>query len=216
MFCTVRPAEIALSLVLASCGGAATPCDRQVSCEDGTACVAGRCLSPTSEPVAMETRRVVLSATAVRVLSSRGAHPRADVVTLGVARDGETRVLLSFDAELEPGTNVERAFLVLSADADSLGPSAEVELSAAPILSPWHGEAVSWGSSPSIGLALATEPVVGAPRRPLRFDVTRAFQGGERGRFGLAVIGRGADPVGVSIDARVGTTAGPRLELYLR
>jgi hypothetical protein len=30
------------------------------------------------------------------------------------------------------------------------------------------------------------------------------------------VLGSGADPVGVSIDTRVGTTAGPRLELYLR
>lgn len=216
MFRTVRPVEVALSLVLASCAGAPTPCDRAIPCEDGTSCVAGRCLSPTADPVAMETRRVVLSATAVRVLSSRGAHPRADVATLGARREGETRVLLAFDAGLAPGVRVERAFLVLSADTDAPGPSAEVELSAAAILSPWHGEAVSWGRSPSIGLALATEPIVGAPRRPLRFDVTRAFQGAERGRFGLAVLGSGADPVGVSIDTRVGTTAGPRLELYLR
>jgi hypothetical protein len=159
---------------------------------------------------------VVLVASAVSVFSSRGNQAVADVATLGAKRDGETRVLLSFDAGLEGGANVERAFLVISADAESPGPSAEVELSAAPVLSPWRGEAVSWGSSPSIGLALAREALVGAPRGPLRFDVTRAFQGAGRGRYGLAVVARGVDPVGVSIDTRVGTTAGPRLELYLR
>jgi hypothetical protein len=216
MLAAVRFVAIGLSLLVASCAGAAAPCGREATCDPGTSCVVGRCLQPSSDPVAMESRRIVLSATAVRVLSSRGEQPRSDVATLGAKRDGETRLYLAFDAGLAPDANVERAFLVLSADADSPGPSMEVELSAAPILSAWRGESVSWGSSPAVGLALATEPVVGAPRGPLRFDVTSAFRGGDRGRFGLAIVGIGRDPVGLAIDTRVGTTAGPRLELYLR
>lgn len=206
-------APVLAALPLVACAGASSPCDAHDACGEGLGCVAGRCLAPSADVVPFESKRLVLSATEIRTVSSRGDGD-GPVVVLGAARTGETRMHLRFDSRVGPAVKVTRAYLVLSPEVASRGPMSPVEISVAPILSPWASGPLSWGRSPAMGLPVASTTIDGTPRAPIRFDVTSALDH-SGAAYGLVVVGSGEDALGVRIDAPAGTTRGPRLELFL-
>lgn len=183
-------------------------------CPGELGCVVGQCRGKEGV-VAVETRRVVLHAREVRVLSSRDPS-REDVVALGAEAGGDVAVLMKFDAGVGRGVTIEGAFLVLEPELESPGPARAVQVAVAPILADWSPESASWGRLPPLGGALGQVAVPPARRAPLRFDVTALVAKRAGAGSGLALTAVGDDPVGARFITRARSTEGPKLELYLR
>ena len=211
---TARVAGWLWALSVVGCAGQAV-CDKDRPCSDGLGCVVGRCIQPSAEVVALESKRIVLSPTALTVVDRSGGSDVEAVVALGTSRRGETRVLLQFEAGFGPEVEVQRAFLVLHGEQSALGPSSEVVLEAAPILSAWSPASTSWGRQPSLGLPTASLRLSRANKAPLRFDVTESLRSVRNRQYGLAIVGTGSDPIGVRVDLGAGAPRGPRLEVFI-
>lgn len=190
--------------------------DADGSCAEG-ACVVGRCRAPSASVVAVESRRVVVLARDVAVLSSAAEVEKdARVVPFGAAASGAAIVLMSFDADVTNAVTVDGAFLVVEPEAASPGPTSAVRLEVAPILAPWKSPTVSWGRTPTLGLAVAEVRVPPSRRSPLRVDVTEIIAKQRGIGHGLALVASGSDPVGARLVTAARSSNGPRLELYLK
>lgn len=183
-------------------------------CPGELGCVVGQCRGKEGV-VAVETRRVVLHAREVRVLSSRDLG-REDVAALGAEAGGDVTVLMKFDAGVSRGVAIEGAFLVLDPELESPGPARPVHVSVVPILADWSAETTSWGRLPPLGGALGEVAVPPARRAPLRFDVTALVAMRRDAGPGLALTASGDDPFGARFITRARSSSGPKLELYLR
>lgn len=162
------------------------------------------------------TRRIVLQAREVAVLSSRDIPPDTQVTAFGSRASGNVMVLLAFDTDIAGDVTIDGAFLVIDPEPASPGPMAPVHIEVAPIVVPWATNLVSWGRAPSMGLALADVRVPTARRAPVRVDVTEHVAR-ERGvGHGLALLSDGADPIGARLMTMARSTTGPKLELYLK
>ncbi len=212
---TARVAGWLWALNIVGCAGQPV-CDKDRPCSDGLGCVVGRCIEASAEAVPLESKRIVLSPTALAVVDQSGGSDSDAVVALGTARRGETRVLLQFEAGFGADIEIQRAFLVLHGEPSAVGPSSEVVLDAAPILSAWSPTSTSWGRQPSIGLPTTSLRLSRASRAPLRFDVTEAMRSVRNRQFGLAVVGTGSDPIGVRVELAAGAPRGPRLEVFFK
>lgn len=186
------------------------------SCGEG-ACVVGQCRAPTASVVAVESRRVVVLARDVAVLSSASdVQKDARVVPFGAAASGDAIVLMSFDADVTKAVTVDGAFLVVEPEAASPGPTSAITIEIAPILAPWKSPAVSWGRTPTLGLAAAEVRIPPSRRTPMRVDVTEIVSKQRGIGHGLALVASGSDPIGARLVTAARSSNGPRLELYLK
>ncbi|NUP05328.1 MAG: hypothetical protein HOW73_04620 [Polyangiaceae bacterium] len=208
----------ALALLTASCAQSSAPCspvEAGADCPESDACIVGRCRPPSENVVSVGSRRVVLLARDVVVLSSREVPKDARVTAFGSNASGDIVVLLGFDADVTNDIVVDGAFLVVDPEPSAPGPTAPIDIDVAPILTNWSKENVSWARTPSLGLSIGAARVPPARRTPLRIDVT-ALVAEQRGvGHGLALMAGGADPVGARLVTLARSSNGPKLELYL-
>lgn len=211
----MRALLIAATLCVASCGSDRDVCSPDDPCAEGDSCVIGRCRPASASVVSTETRRVVLLAKDVAVVSSKELPADARVTALGAGATGDVIVLMAFDADVTAAVKIEGAFLVVEPEAAAPGPSSQVVIDVVPVLSPWRADDVSWGRTPSVGQALGEARVTPAKRAALRVDVTELVSNRRGVGHGLALVASGADPIGARLVTMARSTDGPKLELYL-
>jgi hypothetical protein len=211
-------ALLAAAMIAPACGRpAADPCSARDPCAAGASCVVGVCREDKKPLAPAKSRRVVLLARDVAVLSSQDRVARdAEVTPFGARSAGEIVVLLGFDGELGATADVAAAMLVVDPEPASPGPAQEITVEAAEVLSPWVDSDATWGRSPRIGPPIGAGAIAPARRAPLRIDVTRSITRTRGSGFGLALRASGDDPVGARMVTAAGASAGPRLELYLK
>ncbi len=205
------------ALTLACARPTTRPCGATDPCAAAEQCFVGVCRAKDQVVVPAATRRVVLLAREVAVLSSAGELPAAAAVTpFGSRFAGEATLLATFDVALGRHAEVEAAYLVLDPEAESPGPTGVVRIEASRVLSPWAPASVSWGRAPRLGPAVGAALVPPARRAPVRIDVTEVVARSRGSGYGFALRASGTDPVGARLITAAGASSGPRLELYLR
>jgi hypothetical protein len=212
-----------LGLALASCAaplGEAGPCPGS-PCEQGRACVAGRCRLPDAAPAPADTLRVVIPPTEVAVVSSRGpgGDAQPDTVALGRAAAGTVVMLFRFSATWRDDAEVASAFLVL--DLVDPAPPAErpITFEAARIEEPWQPAIASWGRLPRLGVPYQAGAARPRTAVPVRVDVTplvRAWSKRSPEDHGIALLAKGDDAYGAPVYVGVAQGLGPRLEVYVK
>jgi len=207
----------AIASTVIACGSRdpALLCEGAPDCDVGQGCLVGRCRPATSAVVAPESRRVVLTATDVAVLSSRSSEPvQLDAVALGRAALGDVVLLIRFDAALGPGVSVDSAFVTLDPVERAPAPASPIDVSIAAIDVPWDSSSVSWMRQPTTGVAETVARNLPRGRTPLRIDVTGLLRGTGLSN-GVAIYAKGSDPIGALYSTGLGNGVAPRLELYL-
>lgn len=179
----------------------------------------GRCRPTGSVPARPTSRRLLVEPADLAVLSQRESDHGADTISLGGAAHGDVVVLLAYDVELEPGDEVEGAFIVLEPAEDALPAEGLVPLEVASVRSPWSSASASWGRQPKMSLPTDAGYARARPPAVLRVDVThlvRDWPARPQSVHGIALLAESTEPVGATY-AR-GTTGGhpPRLEVYLK
>lgn len=214
---TSASAFLALSIAIVSgCASTtATLCDA-TGCATGSHCVVGRCRADGAPVVEEGTRRLVLAAKSVAVLSTRDTQLDAPSVSLGARSSGDVTVLMRFDSAYSAKAALAGAFLVLNPDRDAPGPTRPIDVEVVEILSDWSTANISVGRTPSLSLALARVSIPPAHRTALRVDVTEAVARSRGDGYGFALVASGDDPVGAAFIAAANDSSGPRLELYLK
>ncbi len=207
---------VVLALAASCAKTSAGPCSAASPCGDGDKCVLGAC-RPAREPIAPEkSRRLVLLASDVAVLSSSDRLATdARVTPFGARAAGEVIVLLGFEGEIGRAVDVASAFVVLDPEPASPGPTAPIVIEAAEVLGPWAESEPSWGRAPRVGPSIGAASIPAARRAPLRVDVTRSVARARGTGFGIALRASGDDPIGARLLTGAGGSSGPRLELYL-
>lgn len=190
-------------------------CEGASDCDLGKGCLVGRCRPATSAVVPPESRRVVLPATDIAVLTSKASEPvHVDAIALGRAALGDVVLLLRFDAALGPSVTVESAFVALDPVERAPAPASPIDVSIAAIDVPWDSDSVSWMRQPTTGVAETVAGNLPRGRTPLRIDVTDLIRRDGLAN-GVAIFAKGSDPIGALYSTGLGAGVAPRLELYL-
>lgn len=208
--------SIAFALLAAGCAPTSAPCAFAYGCEGSESCIVGRCRPTSAEVVPAGSRRIVLLARDVAVLSTSDLPKDAPVVPFGSRSSGDTTLLLSFDSAYGDKVELEGAFLVIDPETTSPGPTSPVHVDVVRVLGPWDLAHVSVGRTPPLSLAFASAEIPPARRLPLRIEVTEAVALSRGKSFGLGIVASGDDPVGARFMSARGDTGGPRLELYVK
>lgn len=210
-------ASFAIASLAIACGSRdpSLLCDGASDCDIGKGCLVGRCRPATSAVVPPASRRVVLTATDVAVLTSRSSEPvSVDAIALGRAALGDVVVLVRFDADLGPNVNVESAFVTLDPVERAPAPASPIDVSVAAIEVPWDSTSVSWMRQPTTGVAETVAGNLPRGRTPLRIDVTDMMRRSGLSN-GVAIFAKGHDPVGALYSTGLGVGVAPRLEIYV-
>ncbi len=177
----------------------------------------GVCRASSAAIAPAKSRRVVLPAKSIAVLSSsERIAPDAPVTPFGARSAGDVVVLLSFESELGATAELAAAFLVLDPEPASPGPTGPIRIEASEILSAWGDGEPSWARAPRTGPTIGAAAVPPARRAPVRIDVTETLARSRGTGFGLALRSSGDDPLGARLVTAPGASTGPRLELYLK
>jgi hypothetical protein len=209
-----------LLLLLADCAGRPPPCSAPSSCASRRACITGRCVPADWEPAPPKSQRVVVAASDLAVVSSRGENPSPpDAVAFGAASSGSVVLLLKFPTPWGNQARVLSAFLMLDPMPGAPPDAIPVEVAVARVLEPWSGASVTWGRQPQLSGVETTALARTGPPRPLRIDVTRLVQAWQRTPSrdrGIALLAKPADAVGAQYSTGAAGGMGPRLDVYLQ
>ncbi len=223
-----NPAALLLAAALASCSAPldeGRPCSAAdaVACEQGRACVVGRCRpvdAPLSPPAAL---RVVLAPVDLAVVTSRGPGGGGDVrpeaIALGRGASGTVVMLLRFAATWRDDAEVASAFIVLDTLDGAPPVTSPITFEVARIAEAWQSGVVSWGRQPRLDVLRQAGTMRARPTVPLRVEVTPLVrEWARRGAddHGIALLARGDDAYGAVISIGVAQGSGPRLEVYVK
>jgi hypothetical protein len=222
------PLSLILAAALASCAAPleeGRPCSAAsaVACEQGRACVVGRCRSVDASPSSPDARRVVLAPVDLAVVASRGPDGggdlRPEAVALGRGASGTVVMLFRFAATWRDDADVVSAFLVLDALEGAPPSGGPITFETARIVEAWQSGVVSWGRQPRLGVPRQAGTVRARPTVPLRVDVTPLVRDWARRAsddHGIALLARGDDAYGAVVSMGVSQGSGPRLEVYVK
>jgi hypothetical protein len=202
-------------LLATSCVHRSAPCSSPGSCGAGLICSAGRCTHPGVDPVASDSDRIVVAASDIAVVSSRGAAVPDEIALAG---GSAPVVLLRFPAPWGNRARISAAFLTLEVQDDS-GTGGPWTMSVARVLEPWSAGAVSWGRLPRLSAPVVTAELTPWPSRSLRIDVTpivERWAQGQADEHGMALWVRSAATRGPTYATGALGAAGPRLDVYVR
>ncbi len=223
------PLTLALAAALASCAAPledGRPCstaDVATACEQGRACVAGRCRASEGAPAPADAVRVVLAPVDLAVVASRGSGGGGaelpDVVALGRGSSGTVVMLFRFAATWRDDAEVASAFLVLDALDGARPATSPITFEMARVAEPWQPGVVSWGRQPRLGVPKTAGTQRPRTAVPIRVDVTPLVR--EWGRrdgddHGIALLSHGDDAFGALVSTGVSQGHGPRLEVYVK
>jgi hypothetical protein len=191
------------------------------TCPEGSECLANRCTLLGADPVASDTRRIVVVPAAIGVVSADAPGPSAELapaVTFG-STAGAAALYLDFAPEWRRAQSIESAFLILEPMPGTRRGRADVRVHAWRVTEDWRASELSWLAQPrrahpgAVGIARA------APPMPLRMDVTalvRYFAEHERSEHGIVLRAGGGSESGASFATGASGGTAPRLELYVR
>ncbi len=182
------------ALTLAACAGNPEPC-LGTTCDDGSECLANRCMARGARPVPDRTERVVLDPSAIA--------------------DGSRALYLRFGASTS-FQDVRAAFLLLE-PASGTTPNDDVALDVFCIDAPWSPERIAAGAEPHLSRERARGLVRTSPPTVARIDVMALARRFEEGHCadGLAVVAHGLARDRPVLTGAAGDGA-PRLEIYAR
>jgi hypothetical protein len=211
-------------LVAGACTRDPVPCTSAGSCSSDSECLANRCVPLGSDPVALDTRRIVLSPSVIAVVSSRGTEQEGSAalpssVTFGGASEAASALYLRFEPSWRSARRVDNAFLVLEPLPGTPGDPEDVPVEAWRIAGRWQTSDLSWVHQPKRAPPFARGLARSSPPSPLRIDVTaivRHWHEHARSERGLVVKSAGGGAFGASFATGASGGAAPRLELYVR
>ena len=217
-------ATVFFAFAVAACARSPVPCTSAGACPSDSECLANRCVPLGSDPVSLDTRRIVLSPSEIAVVSARGGQDSAlgalpASVTFGGASDGASALYLRFEPRWRGARQIDTAFLLLDPLPGAAADAADVSVEAWRIASDWERGGLSWVRQPrrappyARGLARSSVPA------PLRIDVTeivRHWHEHARSERGLVVESCSGDAFGASFATGASGGAAPRLDLYVR
>jgi hypothetical protein len=218
----VAALALLFGVALWSCAPSPTPCTTPGVCGSGEECLANRCVRLGSDPVARDTRRLLLLPREVAVVSASGPKHTGSVpnaVTFGSAREGAAALYLAYEIDLREARAVDSAFLVLEPLPMSTLEPGQVEVEAWRVAERWDREAVTWLAQPAVAPPHAHGIAQSSPPSVLRIDVSeivRFWLRQPRQNRGLALKAPGGDGHGVSFATGASDGAAPRLDLYVR
>jgi hypothetical protein len=208
--------------LLSACTPSPSPCTTPGVCGSGEECLANRCVPLGSEPVAPDTRRLLLLPRAIAVVTARGpaqSDPMPNAVTFGGKKDGASTLFLEFEIGSRLIKSLDSAFVVLEPlPMTSLEP-AEVEVDAWRVAERWDRDSVSWLAQPALAPPRSRGIAQSSPLTVLRIDVSEIIRFWLRQPLqnrGLALKASGGDGHGVSFATGASDGGTPRLELYVR
>ncbi|HMJ12071.1 MAG TPA: hypothetical protein VK524_11690 [Polyangiaceae bacterium] len=204
------------------CSRGPVPCMSPGTCGSGYECLANRCVPLGSEPVAIETLRVVLTPSDIAVVTANGPRPAQGVpgvVRFGSAQDGPTALFLRFAPVRARAQRIDRAFLLLEPMPGAAGGHDDVQVEALHVGSSWDDASLSWSRQPRVGLPKSPGLARSSPPSTLRIDVTELVRHQrERSHADVAIAVKAGGGSGAGAVFATGATRGlgPRLELYVR
>jgi hypothetical protein len=200
-------ATLGVALALAGCDGARPACFAAGACDEGTTCVAGRCVA-AGEPIDGPERSLVrLAASAVAAWDE--ARPSRSIVglTLGRRAAGQTTVLLEF-GPIPDDFEATSTTLVIVVDGGAPTTVEPIELVVAPIASAWDAATAGSDRAPLLDAPVGRASVPRGTSGTVRIPIEPRAIAGAGPRVGLALLARGDDPGGLVLGATP-----PRLEL---
>ncbi|HEX9296487.1 MAG TPA: DNRLRE domain-containing protein [Polyangiaceae bacterium] len=209
-----------LGALLIGCSSSIAPCVTQEACRAGQTCLAGRCLNMGSELAPSDAQRILVPASEIAVVSSRGNDPTLpSEIPLGRAPNGSIVVLLRFPTPWGNRVRIASAFLTLEPLPGALPETQPVSVSVARVLEPWSASDVSWGRLPRLSAPEVRALASPAPPKTLRIDVTSIVRRWARGRAtdqGIALMASGEAAAGATYATGISGAPGPRLDVYVR
>ncbi|HTV17369.1 MAG TPA: hypothetical protein VMG12_01820, partial [Polyangiaceae bacterium] len=203
--------------LIVACAGSPRPCRSPSACAEGSECLADRCLPLGAEPVAVDSRRVVLDPVALAVVRA-GARPESALpptVTFGGPRHENEQLLVAF-ADDWGAVDVDTAFLLLEPDVAAEPTADDVEIAVAVAAGEWRsgvaGELPASHGPNGNGVGRTRPPAA------LRIDVTalvREIAKQPRGSHGFVVRATGSSERGAVYSTGIDGPA-PRLDVYFR
>lgn len=207
---------LGISLFALGCAAAPRPCVSPSGCAGGSECLAHRCLPLGAEPVARDSRRIVLDAVAVAVaragVRAEGGLP--PTVTFGGTANRDEQLLIAF-AKGWGSSEVDAAFLLLEPAPGAEPTATDVQIGVALVSAEWSSGTII-DVPPSHGPEAAG---IGRTRPPaaLRIDVTALVRdlAQRRDNHGLLVRATSPSPRGAVYSTGIDGPS-PRLDLYVR
>lgn len=216
--CAARALMLACAaLTIGGCAAAPRPCRSPSACPTGSECLANRCLPLGAEPVAPDSRRVVLDPVALAVVRSgarrQGALP--PTVTFGGPASQDEQLLVAFP-DAWGSAEIDTAFLLLEPALDAEPSAGDVEIDVAVAAGDWRsgiaGELPASHGPKASGVGRTRPPAV------LRIDVTslvREMVRQPRSAHGFLLRAAQAGARGAVYSTGIDGTA-PRLDVYFR
>ena len=219
----LAPLTLVVALVLwSSCAPSPSPCTTPGVCGSGEECLANRCMPLGSEPVAPDTRRLLLRPRAIAVVSASASDqtdPLPNAVTFGGEKAGASALFLEFELRENEIKSLDSAFLLLEPLPMSAPEQERIEVDAWRIAERWDRDTVSWLAQPALAPPSSRGIAQSSPLAVLRIDVSAIIRFWLRQPLqnrGLALKAPGGDGHGVSFATGASDGSAPRLELYVR
>jgi hypothetical protein len=204
-----------------ACAASPTPCMGVGTCPEGSECLANRCTVLGADPVAADTRRMVVTPASMAVVSATSPGPSSELppaITFGGSA-GAAALYLDFPAEWLRARHIEAAFLILDPMPGTPRASKDVRVRAWRVAGDWDRSELTWLAQPQLAPPSAAGIARTAPPMPLRVDVTsivRYLAEHRRDDHGIALKAGGGSAVGASFATGASGGNAPRLELYVR
>lgn len=209
-----------LAVCSVACAPGPQPCMGVGECPEGSECLANRCTLLGADPVASDTRRLVLTPRKMAVIgaSEQQSSELPPAVTFGSAAGGAA-LYLDFEPGWRGARGIESAFLVLDPLPGTPRGPEDVRVHAWRVGAAWRSDELSWLGQPTLLPPNATGIARGAPPMPLRVDVTEIvvyLAEHTTSNHGIAVRASGGSDVGASFATGASGGSAPQLELYVR
>jgi hypothetical protein len=202
---------------MGGCAASPRPCLSPSACPEGNECLANRCLPLGAEPVATDSRRIVLDPVAMAVVRAGARQQSAlpPTVTFGGPASQDEQLLVAFPDRWGP-VEIDTAFLLLEPALDAEPSASDIEIGVAIAAGEWRsgtGGGVPASHGPKAnGLGRTRPPAA------LRVDVTalvREMARQPRSAHGFLVRAERPGPRGAVYSTGVDGPA-PHLDVYFR
>lgn len=208
---------VAAAFSLGGCAAPPRPCLAPSACPAGSECLAHRCLPLGAEPVAPDSRRIVLDPVALAVVRDGARRQSAlpSTVTFGGPGSQDEQLLVAFPDRWGP-VEIDTAFLLLEPALDAEPSASDIEIGVAIAAGDWRSGTA--GALPASHGPKANGLGRTRPPAALRIDVTslvREMARQPRSAHGFLVRAERRGPRGVVYSTGIDGPA-PRLDVYFR
>lgn len=208
---------LACAALSIGCAASSRPCLSPSACPEGSECLAHRCLPLGAEPVAPDSRRVVLDPVAMAVVRDGARRQSAlpSTVTFGGPASQDEQLLVAFPDRWS-AIEIDAAFLLLEPALDAEPSASDIEIGVVVAAGEWRsgtaGDVPASHGPKANGLARTRPPAA------LRIDVTslvREMARQPRSTHGFLVRAERRGPRGAVYSTGIDGPA-PSLDVYFQ